>query len=34
MDAPLQTGKQNTANGMNISTISETEKIQGPNIFW
>jgi len=32
MDAPLQTGKQNTASGMRIYAISETEEIQGPTI--
>jgi len=34
MDAPLQTGKQNTVSGLNTSTLSETEEIQGPTIFW
>jgi hypothetical protein len=34
MDAPLQTGKQNAASEMNTFTISETEEIQDPNIFW
>ena len=34
MDAPLQTGLQNTASGMNTSAISETEEIQGLTICW
>jgi len=34
MDAPLQTGNQNTASSMRTSAISETEEIQGPTICW